>query len=117
VAAGSIHDMGFDLVDAGPLQIARYTEPFATLIAQLAYKMDGGPELSCRFEPFGKQTCRRATLPLVTDARRESGHETYRQLARLAPTGGRLDIRASRGAHRASARHTAFSGSSTASVA
>jgi predicted dinucleotide-binding enzyme len=30
--------MGFDPVDAGPLRIARYTEPFGLLVAQLAYK-------------------------------------------------------------------------------
>src|SRR5207302_3811390 len=39
-----------DPVDAGPLRIARYTEPFALLVAQLAYEGDGGPELAYRFE-------------------------------------------------------------------
>lgn len=43
---------GFDPVDAGPLQIARYTEPFTLLIARLAYEGDEGPELAYRFEPF-----------------------------------------------------------------
>lgn len=52
VAAGLIRDAGFDPVDAGPLRIARYTEPFALLIAQLAYERDGGPELAYRFERF-----------------------------------------------------------------
>jgi hypothetical protein len=33
-------------VDAGPLRIARYTEPFALLVAQLAYEGKGGPELA-----------------------------------------------------------------------
>jgi hypothetical protein len=42
-------------VDAGPLQIARYTEPFALLVAQLAYEGGGGPELASRFERFRKQ--------------------------------------------------------------
>src|SRR5579863_5491950 len=37
-AAQLIHDLGFDPVDAGPLRIARYTEPFALLVAQLAYE-------------------------------------------------------------------------------
>lgn len=46
VAAGLIRDAGFDPVDAGPLPSARYTEPFALLIAQLAYQGDQGPELA-----------------------------------------------------------------------
>ena len=41
-------------MDAGPLRIARYTEPFTLLIAQLAYEGDAGPELAYRFEWFGK---------------------------------------------------------------
>src|SRR5436190_21503117 len=53
VAAGLIRDVGFDPVDAGPLRIARYTEPFTLLIAQLAYEGDGGPELAYRFERYG----------------------------------------------------------------
>ena len=53
-AAGLIRDAGFDPVDAGPLRIARYTEPFALLVAQLAYEGDGGPELAYRFERIGK---------------------------------------------------------------
>jgi 8-hydroxy-5-deazaflavin:NADPH oxidoreductase len=44
LAATLIRDVGFDAVDAGPLAIARYTEPFALLIAQLAYEGKGGPE-------------------------------------------------------------------------
>ena len=52
IAAGLIHDVGFDPVDAGPLRIARYTEPFALLVAQLAYEGEGGPELAYRFERF-----------------------------------------------------------------
>lgn len=52
VAARLIRDAGFDPVDAGPLRIARYTEPFALLVAQLAYERDGGPELAYRFERF-----------------------------------------------------------------
>jgi len=53
VAAELIRDVGFDPVDAGPLSIARYTEPFALLVAQLAYEGEGGPELAYRFERFG----------------------------------------------------------------
>lgn len=54
VAAELIRDVGFDPVDAGPLRIARYTEPFALLVAQLAYEGKGGPELAYRFQRFGK---------------------------------------------------------------
>jgi predicted dinucleotide-binding enzyme len=52
VAAELIRDVGFDPVDAGPLRIARYTEPFALLVAQLAYEGSGGSELAYRFERF-----------------------------------------------------------------
>jgi len=54
VAASLIRDVGFDPVDAGPLRIARYTEPFGLLIGQLAYEGDGGPELAYQFERFGR---------------------------------------------------------------
>ena len=54
VAAELIRDVGFDPVDAGPLRVARYTEPFALLVAQLAYEGEGGPELAYRFERFGE---------------------------------------------------------------
>ncbi|HEY1337994.1 MAG TPA: hypothetical protein VGF59_10815 [Bryobacteraceae bacterium] len=50
VAAELIRDLGFDPVDCGPLRTARYSEPFALLIAHLAYEEDGGPELAYRFE-------------------------------------------------------------------
>jgi len=54
VAAELIRDTGFDPVDAGPLRIARYTEPFALLVGELAYSGQHGPELAYRFERFGK---------------------------------------------------------------
>ena len=54
LAAGLISDVGFDPVDAGPLQIARYIEPFSMLIGQLAYEGEEGPELAYRFERFVK---------------------------------------------------------------
>ncbi len=54
VAAQLIGDVGFDPVDAGPLRIARYTEPFTLLIARLAYEGKRGPELAYRFEWFGE---------------------------------------------------------------
>lgn len=54
VAAGLIADVGFDPVDLGPLRMARYTEPFSLLIAQLAYEAGGDPAIAYRFERFGK---------------------------------------------------------------
>jgi predicted dinucleotide-binding enzyme len=54
IAAKLIRDVGFDPVDAGPLRMARYTEPFALLIAQLAYGGKGGPELAYRFQRFAE---------------------------------------------------------------
>ncbi len=52
VAATLIRDVGFDPVDAGPLRMARYSEPFSLLVAQLAYGGEAGPELAYRFERF-----------------------------------------------------------------
>jgi 8-hydroxy-5-deazaflavin:NADPH oxidoreductase len=52
VAAALIRDVGFSAVDAGPLRIARYTEPFALLMGQLAYDGEGGPALAYRIERF-----------------------------------------------------------------
>lgn len=50
VAAQLISDAGFEPVDVGPLRIARYTEPFALLVAQLAYEGPRGPAVAYRFE-------------------------------------------------------------------
>jgi predicted dinucleotide-binding enzyme len=55
VAAGLIRDVGFDPVDAGPLRIARYAEPFALLVAHLTYEGEGGPEVAYRFARFVQQ--------------------------------------------------------------
>ena len=52
LTAKLISDVGFEPVDAGPLRIARYIEPFVLLIAQLAYEGTEGPELAYRFERF-----------------------------------------------------------------
>jgi predicted dinucleotide-binding enzyme len=52
VAAQLITDAGFEPIDAGPLRVARYTEPFALLVAQLAYEGDRGPALAYRLEWF-----------------------------------------------------------------
>jgi predicted dinucleotide-binding enzyme len=51
-AARLIRDVGFEPLDAGPLQIARYTEPFGLLVAQLAYERKGGPRLAYTFQRF-----------------------------------------------------------------
>jgi 8-hydroxy-5-deazaflavin:NADPH oxidoreductase len=56
VAAGLIGEVGFDPVDAGPLRIARYIEPFTLLVGQLAYEGERGPELAYRFDWFGEQS-------------------------------------------------------------
>jgi predicted dinucleotide-binding enzyme len=55
VAARLIRDVGFDPVDAGPLQVARYMEPFTLLVGKLAYEGDGGPVLAYRFERFAER--------------------------------------------------------------
>jgi predicted dinucleotide-binding enzyme len=47
-----IRDIGFDPVDAGPLAIARYSEPFTLLMARLAYEGDDGPALAYRIERY-----------------------------------------------------------------
>ena len=49
-AARLIGDVGFDPVDAGALEIARYTEPFTLLVAQLAYEGTRGPALAYRLD-------------------------------------------------------------------
>ena len=54
ITAGLIRDVGFEPVDLGPLRMARYTEPFALLVAQLAYGGRQGPELAYRFERFSR---------------------------------------------------------------
>ncbi len=52
IAAQLIHEVGFEPVDAGPLRMARYSEPFALLVAGLAYERGCGPQLAYRFERF-----------------------------------------------------------------
>jgi hypothetical protein len=52
VAAKLIRDVGFDPLDAGPLRIARFTEPFTLLIARLAYETRGGPRLAYQFRRY-----------------------------------------------------------------
>ena len=52
VARRLITDVGFEPLDAGPLRIARYTEPFALLVAELAYEGDAGPAMAYQFQWF-----------------------------------------------------------------
>jgi predicted dinucleotide-binding enzyme len=52
VAARLVRDVGFEPMDVGPLRIARYLEPFALAMAQLAYEGDKGPEVAYRVERY-----------------------------------------------------------------
>ncbi|HJT16651.1 MAG TPA: NAD(P)-binding domain-containing protein [Thermoanaerobaculia bacterium] len=54
VVATLIRDVGFEPFDLGGLHLARYTEPFALLVAAIAYEDKRGPEMAYRFE-WGKQ--------------------------------------------------------------
>jgi predicted dinucleotide-binding enzyme len=55
VAAGLIRDLGYEPVDVGALRMSRYLEPFAMVVAQLAYSREWSPELVYRFERFRRQ--------------------------------------------------------------
>ena len=52
VAARLIRDVGFEAVDAGPLYLARFMEPYAMLMAKLAYEGDRGPALAYQLRWF-----------------------------------------------------------------
>ena len=54
VAASLIRDVGFEPMDAGPLRIARYLEPFSLAMAQLADEGDEEPAIAYRIERFEK---------------------------------------------------------------
>jgi predicted dinucleotide-binding enzyme len=54
IAARLIRDVGFEPVDAGPLRVARYLEPFSLAVGQLAYEGNEGPEIVYRIERFGR---------------------------------------------------------------
>lgn len=53
IAAGLIREIGFEPTDMGPLRMARFTEPLAMIIAELAYNGSKGPRMAYRFEWFG----------------------------------------------------------------
>lgn len=48
-AAGLIRDVGFEPQDLGGLKAARYTEPFALMVAEIAYGGPKGPEMAYQF--------------------------------------------------------------------
>ena len=52
IAMQLIRDTGFDPLDAGPLRIARYLEPFTLLMGQLAYEVEESPAIAYRLERF-----------------------------------------------------------------
>jgi len=54
IAARLIRDVGFEPVDAGPLRVARYLEPFSLAVAQLAYEGNEGPEVAYRIVRLGR---------------------------------------------------------------
>jgi len=54
LTATLIRATGFEPLDAGPLRIARYVEPFSLLVAQLAYEGSGSPQIAYRFDRFGE---------------------------------------------------------------
>jgi predicted dinucleotide-binding enzyme len=49
IVARLIREIGFEPVDCGALAVARYLEPFALLVAELAYGRGRRPELGVRF--------------------------------------------------------------------
>lgn len=51
-AAKLIADVGFEPIDIGGLKNARYTEPFALLMAEIAYGGKKGPEMAYQFKWF-----------------------------------------------------------------
>jgi predicted dinucleotide-binding enzyme len=54
IAATLISELGFEPLDLGDLRMARYTEPMAMIVGELAYNGSKGPEMSYRFEWLGK---------------------------------------------------------------
>jgi NADPH-dependent F420 reductase len=44
--AGLAGELGFEVVDAGPLAVARYLEPLAALWVHLAYRLGLGPDIA-----------------------------------------------------------------------
>jgi predicted dinucleotide-binding enzyme len=55
VVARLIRVLGFEPLDVGPLRMARCTEPFALLVAQIAYEGRRGPEVAYRFDRYARR--------------------------------------------------------------
>lgn len=72
VAIKLIQDTGFDPVDAGSLRIARYTEPFALLVGELADGGDTGPYLIPPVVASGLPTIRELETPAHAKPCRQS---------------------------------------------
>lgn len=53
-----IRDIGFETLHLGELRMARYTEPMAMIIVQLAYEGDKGPRMTYRFDWIGGDVAR-----------------------------------------------------------
>lgn len=66
LVARLVRDVGFEPLDVGPLRIARYSEPFGLLMAQIAYEGKGGPAVAYRIERHKE----RQPKPLRTRTRR-----------------------------------------------
>lgn len=49
LAGRLVRDAGFEPVDAGGLQCARYLEPLAVLVGQIAYVQSSDPRIGYRF--------------------------------------------------------------------
>jgi 8-hydroxy-5-deazaflavin:NADPH oxidoreductase len=60
VAARLIRQLGFEPVDCGPLLSARYLEPLAMLVGELAYNQSRRPEVGLRVLRPGRRRARRA---------------------------------------------------------
>ena len=75
---------GFEPVDCGALSSARYLEPLALLVAELAYRLGARPELGLRFL--------RGTVVITSEARGDNAIAVLRSdpSSTLAP---RADIR------------------------
>ena len=56
IATALIRDVGYEPVDVGALRMSRFLEPFAMVVARIAYEGEGGPEVVYRFERCGRSS-------------------------------------------------------------
>ena len=54
LALRPIREAGFDPLDASPLEVARFIDPFTLIIAMLAHETSDKPAVACRFERFAE---------------------------------------------------------------